>query len=345
MKVTVIIPMYKVSAFIERCAESLMKQTLQDVEFLFVDDCSPDDSRAKLEAVLERYPERNARILTNEHNMGLPAARNTGLAEAKGEYIFHCDGDDFVEPDMLEGMYNAAVEVGADYVWSDFFISFEQNERYMFARDYKTPQDLIRKGFLYGDMKFNVWNKLVRRDLYEKVGALLDGVDASAPNGPGVDRSPMGIFPVGHPMAEDMTMILLAACATKVCYVPQAYYHYVRTNAGAMTQVVSQRQLDDIQHNVARVVDFLTRVCPGEYDRDLNIFKLEIKLPFLLSGTPGDKERWKQWYPESNGYAFANTELPLRTKLLEWMAAHGQWWYVWFYRKFVFGFIYGVLYK
>lgn len=106
--ITVIIPMYKVSRFIEKCATSLMEQTLQDVEFLFIDDCSPDDSREKLERVLAAYPDRDARILAHEHNMGLPAARNTGLAEARGEWIFHCDGDDWVEADMLEKMISAA---------------------------------------------------------------------------------------------------------------------------------------------------------------------------------------------------------------------------------------------
>lgn len=335
MKISVIIPMYKVSAFIERCAESLMKQTLDDVEFLFVDDCSPDDSRAVLETVLARYPARDARVIVHENNMGLPSARNTGLALTHGEFIFHCDGDDFVEPDMLEKMYAAAVAADADYVWSDFYISFEQNERYMSARDYSTPEELIRKGYLCGDMKFNVWNKLVRRDVYEKAERALGTACLS----------PLGIFPSGHPMAEDMTMILLAACATKVAYVPSALYHYVRTNAGAMTQVVTQRQLDDIQYNVARTVEFLGTQCPGVFDKEINVFKLGIKLPFLLSGTPGDTQRWKQWYPESDGYAFANTELPFRTKFLMWMAAHGQWWYVWLYRNVVFKFFYGVLYR
>ena len=324
--VSVIIPCYRVSKFIERCGESLMQQTLKDVEFLFVDDASPDDSRAKLEAVLAKYPGRNARILTHPVNKGLPAARNTGLAEAMGKYIFHCDGDDWVEPDMLEKMYGAAVANGADYVWCDFYISFEQNERYMKARDYKTPDELVRRGFLAGDMKFNVWNKLVSREVYERAGT-------------------MRLFPEGHPMAEDMTMILLALCAKKVAYVPEALYHYVKTNSGAMTQTVSERQLSDIRHNVARVEEFIGTRAEGDYADDMALFKLNVKLPFLLSGDKAQLKMWKEWYPEADAYAFRNPELPFRTKLLQWMAARGQFWYVRLYYKLVYGFIYGVIYR
>ena len=324
--VSVIIPVYRVSSFIERCAESLMRQTLEDVEFLFVDDASTDDSREKLEKVLALHSGRNVRILTHSANKGLPAARNTGLAEAKGEYIFHCDADDWVEPDMLEKLYGAAVAAGADYAWCDFYMSFEKNERYMKARDYRTPDELVRRGFFAGDMKFNVWNKLVRRDVYERAGG-------------------MELFPSGHPMAEDMTMIILALCARKVVYVPEALYHYVKTNSGAMTQTVSDRQLADIRHNVSRVEEFVKTGCKGRYDRDLALFKLNVKLPFLLSGNAEDLCRWTEWYPEADKYAFANPELPFRTRLLQWMAAHGQFWYVRLYYKVVYKFIYGVVYK
>ncbi len=116
-KVSVISPFYKVAPFIERCAESLLGQTLEDVEFIFVDDASPDESRELLEKVIARHPERDARIVTHEANKGLPAARNAGLAVATGEFIFHCDSDDWVEPDMLEKMYKAAADNGADYVY------------------------------------------------------------------------------------------------------------------------------------------------------------------------------------------------------------------------------------
>lgn len=102
-KVSVIIPVYKVEKFVERCVRSLMEQTMDGIEYIFVDDASPDDSILILHKVLVDYPERSERvkILVHSENKGLPAARNTGLAVAKGEYVFHCDSDDFVEKDLL----------------------------------------------------------------------------------------------------------------------------------------------------------------------------------------------------------------------------------------------------
>ena len=93
----------------------------------------------------------------HRQNKGLPAARNTGLAEASGEYIFHCDSDDFMELDMLESLYNKAKGCEADVVWCDFFLSFEKSERYMKQPEYTTPIDAV-KAMLSGRMKFNVWN-------------------------------------------------------------------------------------------------------------------------------------------------------------------------------------------
>lgn len=130
-KISIIVPIFKVRNFIERCLCSLFGQTLKELEYIFIDDASPDDSIEILEDVIARYPHRKdqVRIVRHAENKGLPAARNTGLALATGEYVFHCDSDDFVEEDMLEEMYKVAKENDADMVYCDFYLSFEKNER------------------------------------------------------------------------------------------------------------------------------------------------------------------------------------------------------------------------
>ena len=97
-KVSVIIPIYGVEKFIGRCAKTLMQQTLKEVEYIFVNDATPDCSMKVLQEVLARYPERQNSVVVAVHetNKGLPAARNTGLQMAQGEYIFHCDSDDLL---------------------------------------------------------------------------------------------------------------------------------------------------------------------------------------------------------------------------------------------------------
>lgn len=296
--ISVISPFYKVAPFIERCAESLLNQTLQDVEFIFVDDASPDESRAILEKVIEKHPDRNVRIVTHEVNKGLPAARNTGLAEATGDFIYHCDSDDWVETDMLEKMYKAAIDNQADFVYCDFWMQFEKSARYMVNPTYTDPEQMIKEGFLAGLMKYNVWNKLIKRSLY-------DGLN----------------FPAGHGMGEDMTIILAATKATRVAHVPEALYHYVKLNMNAFSNTFSERHLTDIQFNTARTLEGLKDWDVPEKDKYLSFFKLNIKLPFLLSGDKNQYRLWKEWFPESDKYVLENKHLPFRTRLVQWFAA------------------------
>lgn len=325
-KVSIIIPIFKVRNFIERCVCSLFEQTLKDVEYIFVDDASPDDSIDILKSCIGRYPERKDQItiMTHEQNQGLPAARNTGLAVATGEYVFHCDSDDFVEKDMLEDMYNVAKEKDADMVYCDFYLSFEKNERYMSNPVYETADSMLRQGLLGGNMKYNVWNKLVRRSLYTNNDIL---------------------FPAGHAMGEDMTMIRLAACAKSVAYVPKALYHYVKLNANAYSATISERHKIDIRFNVDQTVESLEKKFVNTLDKEIAFFKLNTKLPFLITDDSSQYEVWKEWWPEANKYIGENKQQALRTRLVQWLAAKGQFWAVKLYFKVVYKLVYGVIYR
>lgn len=325
MKVSVIVPIYKVEAFIKRCATSLLEQTLQDVEYIFVDDCSPDNSIAKLKETIALYPHRipYIKIVSHQQNKGLPAARNTGLALATGEYVFHCDSDDWVEKNMLEMLYAKAVGKDADMVWCDWFLSFERKERYM-----KQPNCInaieVLKGMLVGTMKYNVWNKLIKRSLY-----INNGIK----------------FPAGYGMGEDMTMIRLAACAKRVTYVPKAFYHYVKLNMEAYTQTYSKKSLNDLRHNVNETISFLKKENEPDLNNEIAYFLLNVKLPFLITDDKRMYLLWNEWYPEVNSRILANKYLPLRLRLLQYAAAKKYYGLVWLYYKLIYKFVYGVIYK
>lgn len=325
-KVSVIVPIYNVERFITRCVETLMEQTLPEVEFIFVNDATPDNSWNILNEVLKKYPARCSDVILLEHdlNKGLPAARNTGLGIAHGEYIFHCDSDDFVEPDMLETLYNEALKNDADIVWCDWFLSFEKSERYMKQPSFTNAKDAL-KAMLGGGMKYNVWNKLVRRSLYVENNIS---------------------FPAGHGMGEDMTMMLLFAYASNVVYLPKAFYHYVKTNSGAYTQNHSKRNLKDLKYNVERIEKFLHQFYGNSLDKEIAFLKLDVKFPFLIMGT--SIQQYKEWtnlYPEANKYICQNNYISFRSRVLEWFAWKKQWWIVRLYYWIVIKFVYGVIYK
>lgn len=326
VKVSIIIPIFKVRNFIERCVCSLFEQTLKDIEFIFVDDATPDDSIEILKSCIDRYPDRKEQIqiLTHERNQGLPAARNTGLAVATGEYVFHCDSDDFVEKDMLEEMYNAAKAKDADMVYCDFYLSFEKNERYMSNPVYETADEALRVGLLGGNMKYNVWNKFVKKSLYS-------------------DNEIW--FPSGHGMGEDMTMIRLVACARRVAYVPKAFYHYVKLNSNAFSATMSERHMVDIRFNVDQTIIFLEEKFGNSLAKEIAFFKLNTKLPFIITDDEAQYEVWKEWWPDANSYIWANKNQTFRTRVLQWLAAKGQWWALKLYYRVAFKFVYGVIYK
>ena len=123
IKVSVCIPVYGVEKYIERCARSLFEQTMRDgIEFVFVNDCTPDKSIEILERVLAEYPHRKeqTKIINLPENGGVARARRIAIENCTGEYIIHCDPDDWVELDMYEKMYNAAKENDADMVYCDY---------------------------------------------------------------------------------------------------------------------------------------------------------------------------------------------------------------------------------
>jgi len=294
------------------------------VEFIFVDDATPDESMDVLQHTLEKFPDRRGQVTVLHHteNKGLPAARNTGLAVASGEYVFHCDSDDYADQKMLETLYDRAVEEKADIVWCDWFLTFGQNERYMKQPEFHTPLDAL-KAMLAGKMKFNVWNKLVRRTLYEGT-----------------------CFLAGYGMGEDMTIMLLFAKAKKVTYVPQAFYHYVKQNENALTATFVPTHLSSLLYNVDRVEETLRNQFGNTLDLELACLKLEAKFPFLVVGADRALYRlWRTTYPEANAYILNNRYVSFRSRMVQWCASKGLWAIVRLHYYVVCRFVYGVIYK
>lgn len=297
-KVSIIIPIYGVEQFIERCAQSLMQQSLNEVEFIFVNDATPDNSMIILKEVLNKYPNRNYRIIEHQTNQGLPASRNTGLSFAKGEYIFHCDSDDFVEPSMLEDMYNTAKRNNADIVWCDWWLTHENGSRYMVQPNFTQPFDAV-KSMLGGSMKFNVWNKLVKRDLY---------------------TAHVITFPSGYNMAEDLTMIMLFSKANKIVYLPKAYYHYVKYNNEAISKTYSEKHFKELEYNVYRIENYIKEQYGTSLDSEIAFLKLEAKFPLLLMESNRMLDKWDSMFSEANSMIPYNKYISFRNRAIQWLA-------------------------
>ncbi len=138
-KVSIIVPVYNVAQYLEQCLDSVVRQTLKDVEIILVDDGSTDDS-AK---ICRKYELQDARVkLISQHNQGLAAARQAGLDIATGEYIGFVDSDDWLELNMYEKMYQAAQKHDADIVFCNVYRNEDKKEKAYFASGYYDRQKM-----------------------------------------------------------------------------------------------------------------------------------------------------------------------------------------------------------
>ncbi|MBQ1779984.1 MAG: glycosyltransferase family 2 protein, partial [Bacteroidales bacterium] len=137
-QVSILVPIYEVEKYIERCARSLFEQTYDNLEYIFVDDCSPDKSMEILEQVMEDYPNRKkqVRIIRHEHNRGLAAARNTALDAATSPFITHVDSDDYLSLDAIHLLVNKQVETDADIVSGNYFVIESNRIKKAYEPDY-----------------------------------------------------------------------------------------------------------------------------------------------------------------------------------------------------------------
>lgn len=124
-EVSVVIPVFKAATYIARCVRSLFGQTLQNMEFIFVDDCSPDDSIVIMERILhDEFPDRvnQVKVIRHHNNRGVAVTRRHGVEAASGRYIIHCDPDDWTDTDMYVTMLDTAFASEADIVICDYVI-------------------------------------------------------------------------------------------------------------------------------------------------------------------------------------------------------------------------------
>lgn len=168
--VSILVPIYKVEKYIERCARSLFEQTYPNLEFLFVDDASPDKSIEILRKVIAQYPKWKGRItiISHDKNRGLAATRNTLVDNCRGEFLLHVDSDDWIEPNTVELLVKKKHETNADIVTGSYIMhSIKEGAeitRKLIVPDknrLETLKDLLKVGSYVA-----TWNRLIRTSLY-----------------------------------------------------------------------------------------------------------------------------------------------------------------------------------
>lgn len=156
-KVSVIVPIYNVEKYLEKCINSLLSQTLEDIQIILVNDGSKDNSGN----IAKEYEKNNKDrvIYVEKENGGLSDARNYGLKYATGDFIAFLDSDDYIEKNAYEEMYNKAIEENADYVECDFIWEFPNKIRVDKQYPYKNKKEML------SFVRVVAWNKLIKSQL------------------------------------------------------------------------------------------------------------------------------------------------------------------------------------
>lgn len=275
-KISIIIPVYKVEKYIERCARSLFEQTLDDIEYLFIDDCSPDKSIEVLKDILDEYPHRKSQTIIHrmERNKGQAAVRYWGVKNATGDYLIHCDSDDWVELDMYQQMYNKAIEEDADVVVCDYVVTNGTSViKTINACHAKSPGQLIENCLFQRD-PWSLCNKLFKRKAYSNIE-----------------------YPKGA-MGEDMviTIQLLWNCKT-LSYINKPYYQYFY-NSESITKVCTRdsciRKFNQLLCNSDIVLGLIEKKhLEDSYEESLVVYKNFIRS--ILYPIVYEKQYHKKW--------------------------------------------------
>lgn len=295
-KVSVIIPVYKVEQYIEKCARSLFEQTLKEIEYIFVDDSSPDNSINVLEEIIALYPERISwvRIVRHEKNKGLTSTRNSGIAVAKGEFIAHCDSDDWIEPNMYEEMYECAKKTFADAVYCDInMVHDKYNEIYKAALHSNDKTVFIRN--YIASVWTSLCNTLIKSEIYKKNNL----------------RSPEHLC-----YCEDFWLsVRLFYYANRVSYMEKSFYNYNRNNGGSIVHTLDRKTELEERKAYLETIDFFRK------EGVQNFYMKEMSWRILKSTHDSAlySSRYNEFltvYPDSHKYIWSCPYVNLKCKCI-----------------------------
>ena len=278
--ISIIVPIYNVEKYIEKCAVTLFEQDYDNVEYVFVNDCSPDRSMKILKDIIEKYPNRkdDIKIINNIKNSGSSLTRKYGLDASTGKYILFVDSDDWIDIDMVSKMYNAAESNNADIVCCDMILHYKNRQVYKKDRYRDVKNNDKLKALVGGYILPSMTNKLIERKLLLNVG--------------------FKEFQFG----EDVyIMTQLFYFSKNTIYIPEAFFHYNKLNYHSLSTKIDIRTVADIKDMYNSICEFFKS--KGIYEelikyhrtRLINVVFYNLNNDFVKNLKSIDKEAANIW--------------------------------------------------
>nr|WP_297165202.1 glycosyltransferase family 2 protein [uncultured Dysgonomonas sp.] len=228
MKISIIIPIYNVSKYIERCITSVMCQTYQNIEIILVNDCTPDNSMDIVANLIDNFSTKHEIIICNQDvNQGLSAARNTGIRKATGDYIYFLDSDDELPKDAIKKLVYLATKYNSDFVIGNVEQIYPDSVKLinvkLFEKEYIECNSEIKISFLQKKWYVMAWNKLVKSQFLFDNNLFFEE----------------GIY---HEDNLWSFQLALVAQSMSICNDTTYLYHM---NPGTISSVIRQKNIDD----------------------------------------------------------------------------------------------------
>ncbi|MBE6229431.1 MAG: glycosyltransferase family 2 protein [Bacteroidales bacterium] len=299
-KISVVVPVYGVEEYIERCARSLFEQTLTDIEYIFIDDCTEDNSITVLRQVLYQYKERisQTRIVKMPVNSGQAAVRKYGISLAYGEYIIHCDSDDWVEPNMYEKLYGVAKRDNSDIVICDYFKSKSEHENYWVHQKITNNKNELIRALLNENVHGSLWNKLIKLSLFKNI-----------------------IYPKDN-LREDLTIIFqITFFADKISYISEPYYHYFYNSESITNNSESiNKSISKIEQSINNYMVMELFMKENEiyecFQKEVLNMKCRLKISALIYIlSKGGYKKWNSVFPRITFIKVITSDLRILSKI------------------------------
>ena len=301
ISLSVIVPVYAVENYIEQCARSLFEQTLRSIEYIFVDDCSPDNSINILLKIIEDYPDRKSqvRIIHHHKNYGLAQARMTGFKNANGAYMTSIDSDDWVDLTTFETLIEKASRADSDVVVYNIISQERCGDTHIEVNYLENSNDPLSDLFL-GKVAPIIPTCIFRRFF----------IDDNLLNLPAAN------------MAEDLVFsTFLCYYAKDISYVNKPFYHY-RYNSQSISKSIGLsatiKRFKDIMQNTNQVIAFLEeKSLQNKYQNEILNLKHIVKYTIWSAVYDNDAYKlWKETYPEIVSKIITHKYYTTRTRLL-----------------------------
>ena len=282
IKVSILVPFYDVEKFVGRCVMSLFSQTYQNIEYVFVNDCTPDNSMEVInEYIVEYGVADKCKIIVHEKNQGISASRNDCLDNMTGDYFLFVDSDDYIDKDMVELLVDAAVRENADISGCGYIEEYVDHS-VEHPQKYTNDHNEMMRAITLLTIKGVMWKLLVRSSIVTE------------------HRDEVRFIPDRNIVDDYLFCCQIFYYAQRFTGVDRCMYHWIQYNPNNYTHTT----VFAVESQAAAIIKteefYQEKGVSNVVAEELNMRKFVSKLPLLLDKNCYDVKKWRNLFPESN---------------------------------------------